>query len=133
MLTSVLYTNIFMLIVQMNFVRHLHEFKPITRLASRSHIFNVEQDSYNRKSYYNSFFSETSCWKNSLPVSYFPVTYNLNAISIAIFSLPQAVLSLSFLPSKVFSFCFSLTEIPCILVALSPNWGGRMIKIKNLR
>ena len=59
-------------------VPHKKVFNRDTRFASNSHPHNVEVPSCHKKFYVTSFFPRTSVMWNSLPISCFPDSYNLN-------------------------------------------------------
>ena len=92
-----------------------------TRYSDRLHDFSVPILTCYKNVYVNSFFPRTARLWNSLPIGCFPLTYNLNGLSL--YNL-QAPINFRFFLKK-FPVCFNLFMLlflvtPCSVVAVQP-------------
>lgn len=79
-LSSVIPPNIFMGIVQMSLVSRLHEFQSIDYCQLVLNVLLKKLTRCNSMYYFNSFFLRTSRLRNSIPIYFFHVIYDLENI-----------------------------------------------------
>ena len=91
-----------------------------TRYSDGLHDFSVTIPRCNKDVYLNSFFPRRARLLNSLPIEYFPLTYNLNGFKSRInrHLLTVGSFSRDFLYATIFSCFFFVT--PCLVVAVQP-------------
>lgn len=97
-----------------SFVTRLHKFMHTTWLATSSQRFTFELERCNRIFYFNGLFSLISHKQDSLPVSWFPASCNLQEFKCNdIFCLSRICSVLPFLLIKIFSlFSFPSDWLP---------------------